>query len=312
MPNAKNSTNPERVATVNGMTDKLDKAIATASRIRFAFVEATVAAKALEARHLCGPVAGAALGEAITAVALLSLDSASAEEAVMLRMNVSGPLGGVLVEATGEGALRGYSNRKVLDELDTRLPVDTTEALGKSGTVQIVTSTPGKILNQAVLNVNPPLMRYIVARYFNHSQQVPTACAIRVEAGSGGLISARGMLAQRMPDSDLLAFVRVLECFEGKHLAERLAEPDAFSKAWLERVGGVLALPDLRICDTRPLMFKCRCNRERVLAVLKTLTREELAARIDEGQDITCHMCGHTYSATPEEIRALLGQPTEA
>lgn len=298
--------------TVSRMTDKLEKAIAMGSRIRFAFVEATVAAKALEARHLCGPVAGAALGEAVTAAALLSLDAASADEAVMLRMNVSGPLGGVLAEATGEGALRGYTNRKVIEDLDTRLPIDTTDAWGKSGSVQIVTSVPGKILNQAVLNVNPPLMRYVVARYFNHSQQVPTAVAIRVEAGSGGLISARGMLAQRMPDSDVPAFVRVLECFEGNHLVERLADADAFSAAWVARVGGLLALPDIRPRDTRPLMFKCRCSRERVLAMLKSLSREELEERVDEGQDITCHMCGHTYSAKPEEIRALLGQPATA
>ncbi len=300
------------MTTVTRMNDKLVKAIAVKTRIRFAFVEATVAAKALEARHLCGPVAGAALGEAVTAVALLSLDAAGVDEAVMLRMNVSGPLGGVLVEATGEGALRGYPNRKVIGELDTRLPVDTTDAWGMSGSVQIVTSVPGKILNQAVLNVNPPLMRYVVARYFNHSQQVPTAVAIRVEAGSGGLISARGMLAQRMPDSDLEAFVKVLECFEDNRVAERLADADAFSEAWLARVGEVLALPDIEVRDTRPLMFKCRCNRERVLAVLKTLSREELESRVDEGQDITCHMCGHTYNATPEDIRKLLEQPETA
>jgi len=294
------------------MTDNLQKAIATASRIRFAFVEATVAAKALEARHLCGPVAGAALGEAVTAAALLAADAASPEEAVMLRMNVSGPLGGVLVEATGEGALRGFTNRKVIDELDSRLPVDTTEAWGQSGSVQIVTSTPGKILNQAVLNVNPPLMRYVVARYFNHSQQVPTACAIRVEAGSGGLISARGMLAQRMPDSDVPAFVRVLEWFEGIDLPARLADADAFSAAWLARVGVLMGLADIQVRDSRPLIFKCRCNRERVLAVLKSLSREELEERIADGQDITCHMCGHTYSATPQEIRALQDQPVTA
>jgi len=115
-----------------------------------------------------------------------------------------------------------------------------------------------------------------------------------------------------MPDSDLDAFVKVLECFEDNRVAECLADADAFSEAWLARIGGVLALPDIEVRDTRPLMFKCRCNRERVLAVLKTLSREELESRIDEGQDITCHMCGHTYNATPGDIRKLLEQPETA
>ena len=112
------------------MNDKLEKAIAGGTRIRFAFAELTMLAKALEARHLCGPVAGAALGEALVGAALLSLDASQDDEALMLRMNVSGPLGGVLVEATGEGALRGFTNRKVIDELDGQQPVDTTEAWG--------------------------------------------------------------------------------------------------------------------------------------------------------------------------------------
>jgi len=292
--------------------DKLEKAIAGASRIRFAFAETTVAAKALEARHLCGPVAGAALAEAVTAAALLSGDAARADEAVMLRMKVSGPLGGLLVEVTGAGALRGFTNQKVIDELDTRLPVDTTEAWGTSGSIQIVTSVPGRILNQAVLIVNPPLMRYVVARYFNHSLQVPTACALRVEAGSGGLISARGVLAQRMPDADAEAFVHVLECFEDNRVAECLAEGPAFSETWMTGFGELLQLPDIHVRETRPLMFKCRCSRERVLAVLKSLSREELEAREEDGQDITCHMCGHTYSATPDEIREMLAPPKTA
>ena len=295
------------------MNDKLEKAIAGSTRIRFAFAELTMSAKALEARHLCGPVAGAALGEALVGAALLSIDASRDDEALMLRMNVSGPLGGVLVEATGEGALRGFTNRKVIDELDGLQPVDTTEAWGQSASVQVVTSIPGKILNQAVLNVNPPLIRYVVARYFTHSQQIPTACAIRVASGSGGLISARGMLAQRMPDADLEAFVHVLECFEKKHISESLSSPDVFSDAWLEALGDRLRLPDIQIRDSRPLQFKCRCTRQRVLAVLESLSREELASRADAGQDITCHMCGQTYSATPAEIRAILQrQPATA
>jgi molecular chaperone Hsp33 len=100
----------------------------------------------------------------------------------------------------------------------------------------------------------------------------------------------------------------VLECFEGNLVTERLAAATAFSAAWLGEFGDLLGLADIAVRDTRPLMFKCRCNRERVLAVLKSLSREDLAERVDEGQDITCHMCGHTYSATPEEIRLLLAE----
>ncbi len=291
---------------VSHIMDRLEKAISPGSKIRFAFAETTVAVKALEARHLCGPVAAMALGEAVTTVALLALDAAEADEAVLLRMNVSGPLGGVLAEATGCGGLRGFTNCKVINDLDTRLPIDTTTAWGDSGSVQIVTSRPGRILNQAVFNVNPPRLNYVLARHFNHSMQIPTACAIHVEAGSGGLISARGLLAQRMTDSDANTFVRVLESFEDGSVTACLAEPPPH--AGIQGFARLLDLPDLAVRETRPLMFRCRCSRERTLKVLGTLSPEELRERIDQnqGQDVTCHMCGQTYCATPQDLRALL------
>lgn len=286
--------------------DRLEKAIAGMSCIRFTFAETTVAAKALEARHLCGPVAAMALGEAITAAALLSADATTEDEAVMLRINVSGPLGGVVAEATGGGGLRGFTSRKLLDDLDGETRLDTAAAWGQSGSVQVVTSRPGKILNQAVLNVNPPLMRFVMARYFNHSMQIPTACAICVEADSGGLFFARGLLAQRMADSDISAFVRVLECFEEGGVTALLSKAAPHEGA--AAFAGLFALPDITARETRPLMFQCRCSRERTLAVLDTLSREELEERIaqGEGQEITCHMCGKTYRAGTEDLRAVL------
>jgi molecular chaperone Hsp33 len=195
-----------------------------------------------------------------------------------------------------------------LDNLDTLTPVDTAPAWGPSGSVQIVTSVPGKILNQAVLNVSSPQMRYVIARYFNHSMQVPTACALCISAGSGGLIAARGLLAQRMVDSDVGAFVRVLEAFEDSRVAARLGDGSHVPFAGAVAFRDLLELPDLAVRETRPLMFQCRCSKERILTVLQTLTREELEERVAAGQsqDVTCHMCGRTYSATVPDMQQVL------
>ncbi len=83
------------------------------ARIRFTLAKVTMAAKALEARHLCGPTASLALAEGLAAVALMSQDTGTPDEAVLLRLSVSGPIGGVTVEATGAGTLRGYTNTKL-------------------------------------------------------------------------------------------------------------------------------------------------------------------------------------------------------
>ena len=285
--------------------DQLVKAISPETKIRFATAEVTMAAKALEARHLAGPTGAMALAEGLVATALLSLDVTGEEEALMLRVNAAGPLGGMMVEAMGNGGLRGFTNKKILNELDTLDEISTDTAWGASGSVQILTSVPGKILNQASLNVNPPHMTYVLARYFNHSMQVPTACEIWARADAGGLIAARGLLAQRMEDSDQEAFVRVLEAFEDGAVRKQLSEtadPVAF--------GDVFGLPDLEAREIRDLAFQCRCTKERTLAVLKTLSRDELNALIvrNESQNVTCHMCGDSYVASTDDMRAILDQ----
>ncbi len=285
--------------------DRLLKAVSPTAKIRFVSAEVTVAAKALEARHLSGPTASQALAEGLVAVALLSQDAASDEEALMLRINAAGPIGGMMVEAMGDGGLRGFVNTKILNDLDGLDTITTEAAWGPSGSVQIVTSVPGKILNQASLNVSPPRMTYVMARYFNHSMQVPSACEVHARADSSGIISARGFLAQRMEDSDQEAFVRVLEQFEAGSVNEILSQTSD-----CEAFRDIFGLPDLAVRDMRALMFKCRCTRERTLAVLKTLSRAELEAMIERGenQHITCHMCGDSYSATQADLQAILAE----
>jgi len=285
--------------------DKLVKALSSKTNIRFAVVDVTMAAKALEARHLCGPTAGMALAEGLVAVALLAMDASQDDEAMMLRVNTNGPIGGMMVEALGDGGLRGFTNTKVMNDLDVLDVISTDDAWGSSGSIQIMKSVPGKILSQAALNVNPPNMKFVLARYFNHSVQIPTACEISVKADSGGLIQARGILAQRMDDSDMEAFVRVLEKFDGDEVFEKLIVTDDLSE--FQELFGI---SDIEIRETRKLMFKCRCTKERTLAVLKTFKKEELETIRDseKPQNIICHMCGDSYSAMPEDVQKIIDE----
>ncbi len=285
--------------------DQLVKALSAKTKIRFTTVDVTMAAKALEARHLCGPTSGMALAEGLVAVALLAMDAASDEEALMLRVNSNGPLGGMMVEARGDGGLRGFTNTKILNDLDVLETIATDDAWGSSGAIQILKSVPGKILSKAALNVNPPKMKFVLARYFNHSMQIPTACEIWVKADSGGLIQARGILAQRMEDSDMDAFVRVLEAFDGDAVREKLMQ----TSDCLE-FKDVFGIDDIEAGETRKLMFKCTCTKERVLAALKNFSKEELEQIRDseKPQNITCHMCGDSYSAMPDDVQAIIDE----
>lgn len=90
-------------------------AYSPSAKISLVFVEVTDSARELERSHLCGPTAGLIQAEALAAVALLGAELSQPEETVTLRMRVSGPVGGLLVEAGADGSLRGYTQVKVMN-----------------------------------------------------------------------------------------------------------------------------------------------------------------------------------------------------
>lgn len=278
--------------------DRLVKLLSPRAKIRITAAEVTQTAKTLEARHLCGPVAGRILAEGLSAVSLLSTDG-SAGEAVLLQARVDGPLRGLVVEATGEGHLRGYTHEKVLDEWDGRLPVVSEGALGTSGTALIQRSLPGRILGQTPMAFTPPDFKILLARYYNRSLQVPAGVEIAVVCDSGGLLSARALVAERMPDATQADFVPVLEALQDgrvRSLLERDLSVDGLRAA--------TGLEDLEERETRELRFQCRCSREKAVASFASLSVTEVDDVVREGnsQHVVCHMCGADYLVTAAEI----------
>lgn len=284
------------------MKDCLCFGIAEAARIRFTSAEVTAAAKALEARHLCGPTAGKVLAEGLASVALLSADSSAQNEAVYIRVKVDGPVGGFLAEATGAGYLRGFPNIKLLNELDAGLEIDAKRALGEVGSAQVMRSLPGKIMNQSELRMAPPDASKVVARFFYESMQIPAAVEVYVKSDSAGVLTARSLLAEKMPDAPTDEFVRVLEAFNSGQIQSRLAETANLYDIW-----SGLGIQDLRHRDTRELQFRCRCSRRKVQEAIATLPQRDIDEMLSDNRphSVTCHMCASEYKLTCGEIRDL-------
>lgn len=283
--------------------DELIKARSEKHNLRLVFADVTVAAKALEARHLSGPTSASVLAEALVAVAMLSADTSKAEESVSLRLHVNGPVQGILVDATGSGGLRGFANVKVINDLDGADPIATPSALGSSGSVHIVFSVPGGTLSRTALSAVPPRIKYVVARYYNFCQRVPTGVELCVRANAGGIVHAAGMLIQRLSDGHEQAFVRALERIE-----EGAVQKALLHKLSMSALREALEIPDIESLETRALRFDCGCTREKTIAALGGLTKKELEeiVSVGEPQRVFCHMCSRSFTATIEDVRELL------
>jgi molecular chaperone Hsp33 len=260
------------------------------ARIQFVLVDVTDAARGLEASHLNGPTASLVLAEALAGVALLGADLTRPEEAVTLRMRVSGPVQGVLVEMTKDGSLRGYTNRKVINELDGREELESEDAFGDHADVQIIRSVPGHILAHACLETHPASVRCAVQQFYEQSLQRRVAVQLVAIAYGGRLDLARGLLALGMPDTDHGELERLFALFQDDTVAQELE-----ACGTLAELGETLDFADLQFEPARPLRFACRCSQARVEAMLEGLGPDELIAMTQKPASIYCHMCGKGY-----------------
>ena len=228
-------------------------------------------ASALARGHLAGPTSAYYLAKALAAVALFGAETSEADETVILQMKCTGPLGGVNVECTSAGTLRGYTEKKLLDDFDGLGTPDDKAVLGKRQ-IQVVRSVPGRILSQAVAN---SLDGYLAG-------SLQRRALVYLEAAvseAAEIITARGVLVEALPDSAEMVSAYVPGRLSGS------------SRSILARMG----LPRAELRQRTPLVFACRCSPERARAMLAALSEAEKKS-LPPSLDVTCHMCGRIYS----------------
>ena len=243
-------------------------------KVAVTIVDVTSAAQELARGHLAGPTAAHYLTEALASVALLGGEMSEKDETVILQAKCSGPLGGHNVECTAAGTLRGYTEKKVLDGFDGLGKPKDRMVLGDQQ-IQVTRSVPGRILSQGISTS--------LDGYFAGSLQ-RKAC-LKVEAAVSDeveILEARGVLVEDLPDAK-----GPMVCCK----TDELKSLAVSSRNVLKQLG----LDKAELKRTTPLKFACRCSPDRAVAMLAALSEEERKS-LPPTIDITCHMCGKTFT----------------
>lgn len=278
------------------MKDELIEILDSATKIAVLCADCTTAAGQLARGHLSGPTASHYLAEALAGVALLGAETAQEAETVTFRLECPGPLEGFLVECTAAGTLRGYTKKKILNDFDGQGAPKDAQVLGESGTFEIIRSIPGTILSSGTVATawKKDAVAAGLDAYFDQSLQRRVYTAVAASVGDDGVpLFARGLLAECPPDGDAAAFAQVAAVFASGAAARALASGTAAPRTLLKKLG----LPQAEIRRTRPLSFACRCSAERAAAMVAAIPPDERAA-LPPTLDITCHMCGRTWTVT--------------
>jgi molecular chaperone Hsp33 len=240
-------------------------------KVAVTFADVTSAAQELARAHLSGPVSARYLTEALAAAALLGAEISSGEEVVSVQMKCTGPLGGYNVECTADGSLRGYTERKTLDEFDSLDEVDERKVLGDRR-IQVTRSVPGRIVSQGISN---SFDGYLAGSLQRRSVMLLSA-AVNSDVE---VLEARGVLVEALPDSAESVSQYVPEDISG--------EPGEILKS--------LGLDKAELKSTLPLRFACRCSPARAAEVLAASAAAD-GEELPETVDVTCHMCGRTFT----------------
>lgn len=285
--------------------DKLIKALASEGAIRIFVAETTELVAEAVRRHKCAPTTAAALGRTLSAGALLGANLKGKDEKVTIQINGGGPLGTIMVDADGNGALRGFvANPDVHFINETTKKLDVGRAVGNNGTLKVILDRNLKSDFTGTVDLQTGEIAEDFAYYFTVSEQTPSAVSLGVLIDTDGSVKSAGaLMIQMMPNAS------EADILMAEHIAENLRPISAmFADGMTPEEIATALFDEVKILETRELHFHCDCSKDRMADALKTLEKSEIQEMIDEdhGCEITCHFCNTTYHFAEAELAGML------
>lgn len=292
------------------MNDYMIRATAADGQIRaFAATTRDMVENAKNA-HNTSPVATAALGRLMTAAAMMGADLKGEKDLLTLRIEGSGPLGGLLVTANGHGDVKGYAFNP-----DVMLPPNAQGKLDVGGSLDLgVLSVIKDIGLKEPYVGQTQLVTGEIAEdltyYFATSEQVPSSVALGVLMNKDNTIrQAGGFIIQLLPG----ASDEIIDKLEAKlsGISSITALLNA-GKTPEEILTDILGEFGLEILSKMPVQFRCDCDRSRVEKAIISIGKKEIQDMINEGREIevNCQFCNKHYKFSVDELEDMLKRAT--
>ncbi len=232
-----------------------------------------------------------------------------------LQISGDGPIRLLVTDLTSEGALRGYAQFDSW-KLAVALGTGNTDApdgyvpklFGHGRLAFTVDQGRNTERYQGVVPLEGPTLADCAHTYFRQSEQLPTGIKIvarRDETADGPRWRAASLVVQQMPEFDAGRVDVDQDQREDDWRKAVILMASATEKEMLDpALPGKMLLFRLfhaegaRLFEPRAFQAKCRCSRERIDGVLKSIRREELAdLRDPQGLvAVTCEFCSTQYT----------------
>jgi molecular chaperone Hsp33 len=246
----------------------------------------------------------AALGELTAASVLLAATLKLEGGALVLQVQGGHPVDLLVVECQSDLRLRAMARWD--GGLPALPPQPTLHDLAAGGRCALTLDPgAGRPAYQGVVPLEGRTTAQVLERYMARSEQIGTLFALAASHER-----AAGLLLQKLPetggkpapDADPDLWNRA------SHLAATLTRDELLELPERDILRRLFHDEDLRLFETMPVRFACRCSPERVAGLIRMVGREEVrhALAADGGMHVTCEFCGRRYPVSREEAERAL------
>ena len=242
------------------------------------------------------------LGEAVVASVMLAA-SVKFDGQLTLQLKGEGPMHLLLAQCTSGLGVRGLARYR-----SDQLPVGDASVQELAGEGNLTVTLESEDLQQRYQGVVPmsgARLATCLEAYFEQSEQLPTRLWLHAdEQGVSGMLLQRLPTPKRSeePDTDVGLEKKVEMQLEDdwqrvQLIADTLKSDELKGLADREILRRLFSEDDLRLFDSVPVYFKCRCSRERVSSMLQALGPEEVQGVLaEQGQvEVNCDFCNRAY-----------------
>ena len=285
--------------------DRLYNFLLADGAIRGAILNGTRMINEMRANHELGILETLVLGRAYLGAGLMSANLKGADS-TSIKIECSGPIRGLTVEANAFGEVRGFLK-------NVPIPIDRPMAdfnlspffgAGFLSVIRTIEDAKQPFTGKIALEYGN--IAQDLANYFLKSEQIPTAFNLSIKYDkSGEVTGAGGLFLQAMPGAD-------------DSLAEELEELVVQLPSLGEVFTNGQEPEDLiqtefkkyrpRFLANQRVEFMCHCSPERLRRVLLTLPVNELKDIRDNGPfplEMRCHYCNTMHHFDKEEIQKI-------
>jgi molecular chaperone Hsp33 len=250
------------------------------------------------------PVIRDTLGEAVVASVLLAA-TIKFDGQLTLQMKGDDPMPLLLAQCTAGLGVRALARHQ---QGVSDLTNDIQQLTGAGNLTVTIESEDLQQRYQGIVPIDGARIAHCLEVYFDQSEQLPTR--LWLYADEQGVA---GMLLQRLPTPTLLDDAATDAEAAEQLRQQQLQLDDAWTRVQLiadtlkpdelqtltdrEILRRLFNEDDLRLYDSAPVFFKCRCSRERVSSMLQALGAAEVQSVLAEqgSVEVHCDFCNRGY-----------------